>query len=55
MPMTHKKLKTSLWGLFLILLCTQCALDTTEEVLTDFKQAEKESRVADIEFPEKVD
>ena len=53
--MTHKKLKTSLWGLFLILLCTQCALDTTEEILTDFKQAEKESRVADIEFPEKVD
>ena len=53
--MTHKKLKTSLWGLFLILLCTQCTLDTTEEVLTDFKQAEKESRVADIEFPEKVD
>ena len=53
--MTHKKLKTSLWGLFLILLCTQCTLDTTEEVLTDFKQAEKESRVTDIEFPEKVD
>ena len=53
--MTHKKLKTSLLGLFLILLCTQCTLDTTEEVLTDFKQAEKESRVADIEFPEKVD
>ena len=53
--MTHKKLKTSLLGLFLILLCTQCTLDTTEEVLTDFKQAEKESRVADIDFPEKVD
>jgi hypothetical protein len=38
-----------------MLLCTQCTLDTTEEVLTDFEQIQKESRVADIDFPEKVD
>lgn len=50
-----QKIKNFALGIIPDAVCTQCTLDTTEEVLTDFKQAEKESRVADIEFPEKVD
>lgn len=53
--MKHRKIQILFGGLLLILACTQCTLNTPEEVLTDFKKFQTESRAVDIDLPEKVD